>query len=65
MIPNYERQGMPFNFAFSLASQGCSCVIDRFREQYTHTELLSLSDEEREERSLYFAQVCGGVTKEM
>ena len=65
MIPNYEKQGMPWNFAFSLASQGCSCVIDKFREQYTHTELLSLSDEEREERSLYFAQVCGGVTKEM
>jgi hypothetical protein len=65
MISNYERQGMPWNFAFSLASQGCSCVIDKFREQYTHTELLSLSDEEREERSLYFAQVCGGVTKEM
>jgi len=65
MIPNYERQGMPWNFAFSLASQGCSCVIDKFREQYTHNELLSLSDAEREERSLYFAQVCGGVTKEM
>jgi len=56
---------MPWNFAFSLASQGCSCVIDKFRENYTHTELLSLSDEEREERSLYFAQVCGGQVKEL
>jgi len=56
---------MPWNFAFSMASQGCSCVIDKFRENYTHNELLSLSDEEREERSLYFAQVCSGVTKEM
>ena len=65
LIPSFEAQGMPWNFAFSMASQGCSCVIDKFREQYTHTELLSLSDEEREERSLYFAQVCGGVTKEM
>jgi hypothetical protein len=65
MIPTYESKGMPWNFAFSLASQGCSCVIDKFRENYTHNELLSLSDEVREERSLYFAQVCGGVTKEM
>ena len=65
LIPTFQQRGVPWNFAFSLASQGCSCVIDKFREQYTHTELLSLSDEEREERSLYFAQVCGGVTKEM
>ena len=65
MIPSYDKQGMPWNFAFSLASQGCSCVIDKFRENYTHNELLSLSDEEREERSLYFAQVCGGITQEM
>jgi len=65
LIPSFEARGMPWNFAFSMASQGCSCVIDKFREQYTHTQLLSLRDEEREERSLYFAQVCGGVTKEM
>ena len=65
LIPTYERQGMPWNFAFSLASQGCSCVIDKFREQYTQTEVMSLSDQEREERSLYFAQVCSGITKEM
>lgn len=65
LIPTYEQKGVPWNFAFSLASQGCSCVIDKFREQYTHTQLLSLSDEEREERSLYYAQVCGGAIKEM
>ena len=65
MIPTYESKGMPWNFAFSMASQGCSCVIDKFRENYTHDELLSLSDAEREEQSLYYAQVCGGVTKEM
>ena len=65
MIPNYERQGMPWNFAFSLASQGCSCVIDKFRENYTHDQLLALSDKEREEQSLYYAQVCSGITQEM
>jgi hypothetical protein len=56
---------MPWNFAFSLASEGCSCVIDKFREQYTQAEAMALSDQEREKRSLYFAQVCGGVIKEM
>jgi len=56
---------MPWDFAFSMASQGCSCVIDKFRENYTHDQLLALSDKEREERSLYFAQVCGGITQEM
>jgi hypothetical protein len=65
LIPTYERQGMPWNFAFSMASQGCSCVIDKFREQYTQTEVMALTDAEREERSLYFAQVCSGITKEM
>ena len=65
LIPTYQTQGMPREFAFSLASQGCACVIDKFRENYTHNELLSLSDEEREERSLYFAQVCGGAIKEL
>lgn len=65
LIPTYEQKGVPWNFAFSMASQGCSCVIDKFREQYTQTEVMSLSDQEREERSLYFAQVCGGITKEM
>jgi len=65
LIPTYEAQGMPWNFAFSMASQGCSCVIDKFREQYTQTEVMSLTDAEREERSLYFAQVCSGITKEM
>jgi hypothetical protein len=65
LIPSFEAQGMPWNFAFSMASQGCSCVIDKFREQYTQTEVMALTDAEREERSLYFAQVCSGITKEM
>jgi hypothetical protein len=65
LIPTYEQRGVPWNFAFSMASQGCSCVIDKFREQYTQTEVMALSDQEREERSLYFAQVCSGITKEM
>jgi len=65
MIPTYESKGMPWNFAFSMASQGCSCVIDKFRENYTHDQLLALSDLEREEQSLYYAQVCGGITQEM
>ena len=65
LIPTFQRQGMPWNFAFSLASEGCSCVIDKFREQYTQAEVMALSNQEREKRSLYFAQVCGGVIKEM
>lgn len=65
LIPTYEQKGVPWNFAFSMASQGCSCVIDKFREQYTQTEVMALTDAEREERSLYFAQVCSGIIKEM
>jgi len=65
LIPTYEQKGVPWNFAFSMASQGCSCVIDKFREQYSQTEVMSLTDAEREERLLYFAQVCSGITKEM
>ena len=65
ILPDFQRQGMPYLFAVSMASQGCSCVIDKFRENYTHNELLSLSDKEREEQSLYYAQVCSGITQEM
>ena len=65
LIPSFEAQGMPWNFAFSMASQGCSCVIDKFREQYTQTEVMSFSNQEREERSLYFAKVCAGKIKEL
>ena len=65
MIPNYESQGMPWNFAFSMASQGCSCVIDKFRENYTQDEVLGFSDEERMERSMYYTQICAGEIQEM
>jgi hypothetical protein len=65
LIPTFQQRGVPWTYSFSLASQNCSCVIDKFREQYTQTEVMSLSDQEREERSLYFAKVCAGKIKEM
>lgn len=65
LIPTFQQRGVPWNYSFSLASQNCSCVIDRFREDYTQTEVMALSYEERAERGSYYAQICAGQVKEM
>jgi len=65
ILPDYQRQGMPYLFAVSMASQGCGCVIDEFRKHHTQDEVLGFSDEERMERSMYYTQICAGEIKEM
>ena len=65
ILPDFQRQGMPYLFALSMASQGCGCVIDEFRKHHTQTEVLGFSDEERMERSMYYTQICAGEVKEM
>lgn len=65
LIPTFEQRGVPWSYSFSLASQSCSCVIDKFREDYTQNEVMALTYEERAERSSYYAKVCGGQIKEM
>jgi hypothetical protein len=65
ILPDYQRQGMPYLFAVSMASQGCGCVIDEFRKHHTQDEVLGFSDEERMEKSMYYTQICAGEIKEM
>jgi len=65
ILPDYQRQGMPYLFAVSMASQGCGCVIDEFRKKHTQDEVLGFSDEERMERSMYYTRICAGEIKEM
>jgi hypothetical protein len=65
ILPDYQRQGMPYLFAVSMASQGCGCVIDEFRKHHTQDELLGFSDEERMEKSMYYTQICAGEIQEM
>ena len=65
ILPDYQRQGMPYLFAVSMASQGCGCVIDEFRKHHTQDEVLGFSDDERMERSMYYTQICAGEIKEM
>jgi len=65
ILPDYQRQGMPYLFAVSMASQGCGCVIDEFRKHHTQNEVLGFSDEERMEKSMYYTQICAGEIKEM
>jgi len=65
ILPDYQRQGMPYLFAVSMASQGCGCVIDEFRKHHTQDEVLGFSDEERMERSMYYTQICAGEIQEM
>jgi len=65
ILPDFQRQGMPYLFALSMASQGCGCVIDEFRKHHTQNEVLGFSDEERMERSMYYTQICAGEIQEM
>ena len=65
ILPEFQRQGMPYLFAVSMASQGCGCVIDQFRQKHTQTEVLGFSDEERMKKSMYYTQICAGEIKEM
>jgi len=65
ILPEFQRQGMPYQFALSMASQGCGCVIDQFRKKHTQTEVLGFSDEERMKKSMYYTQICVGEIKEM
>jgi hypothetical protein len=65
ILPDYQRQGMPYLFAVSMASQGCGCVIDEFRKYHTQNEVLGFSDEERMERSMYYTKICAGEIQEM
>ena len=65
ILPDFQRQGMPYLFALSMASQGCGCVIDEFRKKHTQDEVLGFSDEERMEKSMYYTQICAGEIKEM
>lgn len=65
ILPDFQRQGMPYLFALSMASQGCGCVIDEFRKHHTQDEVLGFSDEERMERSMYYTKICAGEIQEM
>ena len=65
ILPDFQRQGMPYLFALSMASQGCGCVIDEFRKHHTQDEVLGFSDEERMEKSMYYTRICAGEIKEM
>lgn len=65
ILPDYQRQGMPYLFSVSMASQGCGCVIDEFRKHHTQDEVLGFSDEERMEKSMYYTRICAGEIKEM
>ncbi len=65
ILPDFQRQGMPYLFALSMASQGCGCVIDEFRKKHTQTEVLGFSEKERLEKSMYYTQICAGQVKEM
>jgi len=65
ILPDFQRQGMPYLFALSMASQGCGCVIDEFRKHHTQDEVLGFSDDERMERSMYYTRICAGEIQEM
>jgi hypothetical protein len=65
ILPDFQRQGMPYLFALSMASQGCGCVIDEFRKKHTQDEVLGFSEEERLEKSMYYTQICAGQIKEL
>jgi hypothetical protein len=64
IVPQYQAQGMPQQFAASLAMTHCSCVIDEFRKAFNQTEVLGMSFEDRAAFGETFAAQCVGLKKE-
>lgn len=63
IVPSYERQGMPPQFAASMGMTHCSCVIDEFRKAFSQMEVISMSPQDRAAFGEGYAAQCIGVQK--
>ena len=63
IVPSYERQGMPPQFAASMGMTHCSCVIDEFRKAFSQIEVISMSRQDRAAFGEGYAAQCIGVQK--
>lgn len=64
IVPQYQAEGMPQQFAASLAMTHCSCVIDEFRKAFSQTEVMGMSVEDRAAFGEGYAGKCIGVKKQ-
>lgn len=61
IAPRFGANGMPQQLALQYAAQECSCVIDKFRNEFTQTEVINMTVEDRSAFGDTYARQCLGV----
>ena len=61
IAPRFGANGFPQQLALQYAAQECSCVIDKFMNEFTQTEVINMTMEDRSAFGETFARQCLGV----
>ena len=61
IAPRFGANGLPQQLALQYAAQECSCVIDKFMNEFTQTEVINMTMEDRSAFGDTFARQCLGV----
>ena len=61
IAPRFGANGFPQQLALQYAAQECSCVIDKFMNEFTQTEVINMTMEDRSAFGDTFARQCLGV----
>lgn len=60
IAPRFGANGLPQQLALQYAAQECSCVIDKFMNEFTQTEVINMTMEDRSAFGDTFARQCLG-----
>lgn len=61
MQHNFLEMGMPQQLALQEAIRKCSCVIDYFRRDFSHSQLITMNEEDRLAYSNGYSAQCFNV----
>ena len=61
MQQNFLQLGMPQQLALQEAIRKCSCVIDHFRRDFSHSQLITMHEEDRLAYSNGYSAQCFNV----
>lgn len=58
IAPRFGANGLPQQLAIQYAAQECSCVVDQFMNDFTQTEILNMTLEDRSAFGDTYASHC-------
>jgi hypothetical protein len=58
IAPRFGANGLPQQLALQYAAQECSCVIDKFMNEFNQTEIINMTMEDRSAFGDTFARQC-------